>query len=412
MSPDPMRELVDRLMEVFRDSPTRITLSNPRTRSETLGPARMFRLDNPQSPTTGTPRFRMETQRGAQMFHETMTQDEALKRCEQLLGNTYRQLNAVGTTHRFEIKLSKRGRVLFTASASSCDDGAHSPGEPHDHVKNRILDADMPIQVLHKLGICTSDGKVRSSGQAKYRQISRFIEMVDDAVSHYQRDHIEVIDFGCGKSYLTFVIHHYLTRIRGLDAHTTGIDLKRSVIEDCRKTADEFGYKGMEFVCGDIVGYQPDTSPDLVVTLHACDIATDHALASAISWGAEIIMSVPCCQHELARQMSDATLPILSRHGIIRERTAALMTDAIRANLLIACGYRTQLLEFVDMEHTPKNLLIRAVRTTLPLESRRRARAEADEIIAGFGFDPTIYALLAHELESLEEGGVSADGES
>lgn len=203
-----------------------------------------------------------------------------------------------------------------------------------------------------------------------------------------------IIDFGCGKSYLTFILYYYLTEIRGLHPTVIGLDLKADVIAECNLTAFKYGYTGLSFRLGDIAGYMPEKTPDMVISLHACDTATDHAIYNAVSWGTKMIFSVPCCQHELNSQIEGGSLSALTRYGIIKERTAALMTDAIRGCLLESAGYKTSLLEFVDLAHSPKNILIRAYRSNMPEEKRHEAKAEAEALMAQFSLSPTLYRLM------------------
>ena len=193
---------------------------------------------------------------------------------------------------------------------------------------------------------------------------------------------------------LTFILYYYLVELRGMDVRIIGLDLKEEVIRNCSLAARRYGYEGLHFELGDISGYDCPYLVDMVISLHACDTATDYALYHAVRWKAKLIFSVPCCQHELNRQMKGQTLSILTRYGIVKERTAALMTDAVRGNLLTACGYKTQLLEFVDLSHTPKNILIRAVRTVVPRAVRQEARQEVEELKEAFGFRPTLDELL------------------
>lgn len=249
---------------------------------------------------------------------------------------------------------------------------------PHNRVKNYILPEGEPVPFLVQLGVMTAEGRVHAQKYDKFRQINRFLEFVDDILPEIQAAHedafpgtpLRIIDFGCGKSYLTFAVYHYLVVKMGLQTEIFGLDLKKDVIEDCSKLATACGYAGLHFACGDIADYRAENAGqgaplDLVITLHACDTATDYALAFAIEHGARAILSVPCCQHELntalGRTAPDEALNPLLKYGIVKEHFAALATDVLRAETLTAQGYRTQLLEFIDMEHTPKNILIRAV---------------------------------------------------
>lgn len=239
----------------------------------------------------------------------------------------------------------------------------------HNRKKTYLLSEGTSIPFLIQLGVMNPEGKVLSDKYHKFRQINRFLEFIEEIVSHFNPDKvIKIIDFGSGKAYLTFALYHYLHFIKGLELDVTGLDLKEDVIAFCQSVTKKLKWKGIRFIQGDIDTHSEAGDVDLVVSLHACDTATDAALEKAVRWGARVILAVPCCQHELYDQIECSTLRPLLRHGILKERFAALATDAARAHLLTLLGYQTQIVEFIDLEHTPKNLLIRAVKREHPAE--------------------------------------------
>ena len=309
----------------------------------------------------------------------------------------FKQMNAFSLTTDYDVKAGKKGNLAV--SRRQAENKTILVGG-NNRKKKYILDEGMDIPAFRELGIFTKEGKVVSSMYDKFRQINRFIEMVDDVLKTYKGDEINIIDFGCGKSYLTFFLYYYIVEIRHMTAHITGLDLKEQVIKNCNKLAEKCGYTDLKFKIGDINGYRTDRKVDMVVTLHACDTATDYALYNAICWNTTYILSVPCCQHELNKQIRSEELSALTKYGIIKERTAALMTDAIRGCMLEYCGYKTDLLEFIDIEHSPKNILIRAVKKPVSEEKRERAKAEAERLCRTFGIHQTLIQLVLTEERS------------
>lgn len=327
-----------------------------------------------------------------QVFHENLTPQEAKEYLQHALETAFRQCNAWDGEREHIIRISKGGKATYQKKMV-----AQAPRQRREHNRKKqyILEEGMIIPPLVDMGIFTAEGKVVRSMYDKYRQINRFVELIEDEIEALPKDQpLRVIDFGCGKSYLTFILYYYLVELRGLDVWITGLDLKADVIENCNRAAKRYGYEKLHFELGDIKGYECREPVDMVISLHACDTATDYALYHAIRWKARLIFSVPCCQHEINPQMKSEKLSILTRYGIVRERTATLMTDAIRGNLLIESGYKTQLLEFVDLSHTPKNVLIRGVRTVMPKSVRMEARREVEELKEVFGVRQTLDELL------------------
>ena len=352
-----------------------------------------------------------------QVFHDNVKPEDLESYLQETIADVYLQVNAWDASKEHILLISKKGKVTYktkklptqqlqeTGKAkenAQAENGAVADAQTsdmtytaHNRKKNYILEEGQVIPPLVDMGVFTKEGKVVKSMYDKFRQINRFIEMIDDGVRDYNKDEIHIIDFGCGKSYLTFIMYYYFTEVRHMKVQMLGLDLKEDVIKKCNETAEKYGYDNLRFEMGDINGFKTPFDVDMVVTLHACDTATDFALYNAICWNAKMIFSVPCCQHELNKQMQTDDLSLLTRYGIVKERFAALTTDAIRANLLEVCGYKTQLLEFVDFAHTPKNILIRAVRKpVVPASVKKKYLGEVEAVMQEFHVTPTLYTLL------------------
>ena len=306
--------------------------------------------------------YQASAQDGPKVFHKNYSREELLEYLEKSLQGEFGQLQAVGQSLDGTVLVSKKGRLTIRTKQ-------HQVQKPvkilsHNRVKQYILKEGIPVPFLVDLGVMNVQGKVNAAKYDKFRQINRFLEFIEDILPRLSREReVTILDFGCGKSYLTFAMYYYLRELKGYDVTIIGLDLKKDVIETCSRLAEKYGYEKLHFYQGDVADYRGVSAVDMVVTLHACDTATDYALARAVEWGAKVILSVPCCQHELNRQISNEMLAPVLGYGILKERMSALITDGLRAQILESRGYDTQILEFIDMEHTPKNLLIRAVKT-------------------------------------------------
>lgn len=381
-----MPQLKDLIVNIFEDAIQKAVFSNPTEKDAEFKKITISRM----------PKFYQITKfTEKQVFHENIDFDNIAERCIELFGNGFTQIYARSQDKEYNAKIGKDGKVLYKTKNLSPDTKTDIAVNEHNRKKQYILAEGEIIEPLIDMGIFTKDGKIINSMYDKYKQINRLIEIIDDSVKQTNAKKLNVIDFGCGKSYLTFIVYYYLTEIKGIDATIIGLDLKKDVIEKCNKAAEKYGYKNLKFCLGDINGFKCPFNVDMVITLHACDTATDYALYNAINWGAKMIFSVPCCQHELNSQIKTDNLSLLTRYGIIQERFSALLTDSIRGNLLEYCGYKTQLLEFIDFEYTPKNILIRAVlRNTTPKATKEKALKEVKNAVEEFNVHPTLYKLL------------------
>ncbi|WP_215112870.1 SAM-dependent methyltransferase [Exiguobacterium sp. s63] len=326
------------------------------------------------------------------MSHKNLTPDEAVAELNELL-ETFRQGQFQLKESDLQFQLSKKFKVTLKEKQTAQKEVQLS----HNREKQYVLPLDEPVPFLIRLGIQSADGKVKRQKYDKFKQINRFLEFIEDSLKHLPTDRtVRILDFGSGKSYLTFALYHFLHEMKGYDVHITGLDLKKEVIEECASIAKDLGYERLEFLVGDINEYEGETAVDMVVTLHACDVATDMALARAVRWGAKVILSVPCCQKELNRQIHAPNLDVMLQHGLIKERFASLATDSIRAELLGLVGYDAQLLEFIDLEHTPKNIMIRAYLTNRVATAETKARYLAFKQM--LGADPFLERELSDRL--------------
>ena len=299
---------------------------------------------------------------GAKMLHRNYRREELVGFLKESLDGTYSQLQVQGRQADGGVLVSKKGKHTVKIKPHEVKENAKILS--HNRVKQYILPQGKPVPFLVDLGVMTREGRVREAAYDKYRQINRFLEFIQDVLPKLPKDReITIVDFGCGKSYLTFAMYYFFRELKGYQVKIIGLDLKEDVIRRCSRLAEEYGYDNLQFLQGDIAGYEGLEKADMVVTLHACDTATDFALAKAVQWDAKVILSVPCCQHELNGKIRNDLLAPVLKYGILKERMSALITDGIRANLLESAGYSVQILEFIDLEHTPKNLLIRAVKT-------------------------------------------------
>ena len=348
--------------------------------------------------------FQETAYRGTQAFHENFTAEQLTDRICTALQEQFRQGEFSAKTLQATALVSKKGKLTLkvknSGKAPRTEGAAASEEEElqalaHNRTNHYILEEGKPVDFLVGLGVQTPDGRVTRARFDKFRQINRYLEFIEDVIDELPKDRtIRIIDFGCGKSYLTFAMYYYLHELQHRDIQVTGLDLKTDVIRHCNELAEKLGYDRLKFERGDISTYEGTDVADMVVTLHACDLATDYALDKAVKWGARVILAVPCCQHELNRQIKCDPLKPVLKYGIIKERVAALLTDALRANLLEQQGYETQILEFIDMEHTPKNLLIRAVKKN---GMRPKKSADIGTVEELLHVAPTLEKLLNNE---------------
>ena len=385
-----MEELVKAIKEITAEEVIKVVISNKLNKDVKYNKINVvLKINN-----KGKKYYQVEKFTDKQVFHENIEVNDLEKALNKLVNNNYKQLSAWSNDTTFDLKISKKGKVFLGKKKSN---NKNLVNKSHNKEKNYILKEGMIIEPLIDLGVFTKEGKVINSKYDKYKQINRFIEIIDDEIKKNNYKELTILDFGCGKSYLTFVLYYYFVEIKNIKVKMIGLDLKADVIKKCNEIAKRYKYDNLHFELGDINGYKYENNVDMVITLHACDTATDYALYNAIKWNAKMIFSVPCCQHEFNAQMKPESLSILSKYGIIQERVSALMTDAVRGNLLEASGYKTQLLEFIDIAHSPKNILIRASKSNISKEKKEKSLNEVEKLIKEFNFRPTLLSLLEND---------------
>lgn len=395
-----MSDLQSLFTDCLNETLIRVILSNPSSKDGVIKICARPMLKNKSL------LFQIEEYTKTQVFHKNLTAGDAGsyltgKLSSDTSSQTASFKNALVETKSFtaNVLVSKKGTITIKKKMNT---SAKQPkiSLSHNRKKKYILEEGIPVPFLIDLGVMTQNGNIINAHYDKFRQINRFLEYIEDILPSLPTDReLRILDFGCGKSYLTFAIYYYLKVLKGYPVRITGLDLKEDVIRHCNELAVKYGYDKLEFLCGDIAYYDGCSQVDMVVTLHACDTATDYALAKAVGWGAKVILSVPCCQHELNKQMKNDLLSPVLHYGILKERMAALMTDGLRAQILEANGYRTQILEFIDMAHTPKNLLIRAVYNGHCADNK----AQINELLAAFDVNPTLYRLLCKKDNTTSE---------
>lgn len=384
-----MEELIKSIDKITKDELVKIVLSN-KCNKDVEYKKIVFELKEKNKKDF----YQIEKYTEKQVFHENIEKSEIKDKLLELFTSNYKQLNAFSKEKSFDLKVSKKGKVFLGIKNS---DNLKMANKEHNRKKNYILEEGMIIDPLIDLGVFTKEGKVINSKYDKYKQINRFIEIVDDEIKKIDQKELTILDFGCGKSYLTFILYYYFVEIKKIKVNMIGLDLKADVIKKCNEIAKKYNYKNLRFELGDINGFKYNNKVDMVITLHACDTATDYALYNAIKWNAKMIFSVPCCQHELNSQIKTDKFSILTNYGIIKERISALMTDSVRANLLECAGYKTQLLEFIDIAHSPKNILIRATKGKVSKDKKEKSLREVKNLMEEFNVSPTLYKLLDEE---------------
>ena len=338
--------------------------------------------------------FQLEAFTKTQAFHRNLN-PEAAGEILAVVMERFGQMQLETVSQDCTVLISKKGKVTIRRKQKKIR--AKAADLSHNRKKRYILEEGIPVPFLQDLGVMTKEGKIVRTRYDKFRQINRFLEFIEDILPQLPSDReITILDFGCGKSYLTFAMYYYFRELKKLDVNIIGLDLKEDVIAICNGLAEKYGYEKLHFYQGDIASYTGRDEVDMVVTLHACDTATDYALEKAVKWNAKVILSVPCCQHELNRQIANKELYPIMDYGILKERMAALLTDGIRAKLLENAGYETQILEFIDMEHTPKNLLIRAVKRQ---EGSKKLPEELKVCMEAYHVKPTLADLLTEKEE-------------
>ena len=380
-----MEEIIQFLAGILNRDFIRAVFSNPRVKDNVVK-AKLRPMEQ-----KGELLFQLESFTKTQAFHKNLTVEETKDELAKLL-EEFRQVQVETVSEDITVLISKKGKATIKRKRKKVQ--AKAADLSHNRKKKYILEEGIVVPFLQDLGVMTQDGKIVHAKFDKFRQINRFLEFIEDILPELDKGReLTILDFGCGKSYLTFAMYYYLHELKEYDIRIIGLDLKKDVIRHCNELSEKYGYEKLRFLEGDIADYTGVNKVDMVVTLHACDTATDYALAKAVGWDAKVILSVPCCQHELNRQIKNEILEPILKYGLLKERMAALITDGLRAQYLEREGYEAQILEFIDMEHTPKNILIRAVKKRHAKEDNN-IEASIKRCEAALRVSPTLGHLL------------------
>jgi len=368
---------------IIQEGLYKVVFSQPQSKSYVYHKTTLIRIDEKER------YYQFESFTHEQAFHTNVNEENLLEYLVEIAKN-YKQLHLFTQTKERNIRISNKGKIHVSLNENKQTVLIKS----HNTKKNHLLPDGVPVDFLVHLGIMEPSGKVKPTWYDKFRQINRYLELIDDSLKHLTTMEPTIIDFGCGKSYLTFALYHYLVHVKKMKATIIGLDLKEKVIENLKVLTHELGYEDLHFMVGDIALFNYEKPIDMVISLHACNLATDYAIEKAIKWNAKVIMAVPCCHKEINQTIDAKAMEAILSYGVLKERISALMTDGLRAELIKSMGYDVQVLEFVDMEHTPKNLMIRAYKVTeevrKPSEAYRRCCEE-------FSIKPTLEKLLYPE---------------
>ena len=327
------------------------------------------------------------------VFHENYRKQELIEKIPEWMNINFKQLEIDTAGKNITCLVSKKGKVTIKGKNKAVSDNCGHDNESleHNRKKNYIIKPGQKVGFLEDLGVITKEGKIVNSKYDKFKQINRFLEYIEDVLGVFDEEkEITIVDFGCGKSYLTFATYYYFVELKKRKVNMIGLDLKEDVIKKCNELSEKYGYYNLKFYVGDIAEFKGIKNADMVITLHACDTATDYAINQALQWKTKVILSVPCCQHEINKQIRNDILEPVLKYGLIKERMSALITDAVRANLLEINGYDVSVIEFIDMEHTPKNILIRAIRN-----DKKTGDEKYQELKTFLNITPTLEKLLS-----------------
>lgn len=336
--------------------------------------------------------YQIEYVEKKKVTHENINKNQLASKAFEIFAENFKQANIFTQAEDIQILASKIEKARITSKPAT--KGLKPLDLDHNRTKKYIIPNHEPCDFLMRLGVMNQRGNVVPTAYSKFRQINRYLEIVDDIFPYLPKDKtIKVIDFGCGKAYLTFALYYYLRKIKNKDVEIIGLDLKKDVINFCNSVAEDLGYNELKFLMGDIADYTEDNA-DLVVTLHACDTATDYALINAVKWNTKVILSVPCCQHELFKQIDNEIHNPMLKYGILKDRLTEYLTDGLRGLKLESKGYDVSMIEFTSLEHTARNIMIKAIRVGSPTSKKSlKAQEEYEKLCQFYHVSPTIDKL-------------------